>query len=74
DSLTVIDNQPVPVLHRTGTLASRYAEENGQFKTAFFGIPSFFMDNSADQVSDMFKAMVDWFDLSVDPSVNWKKK
>ncbi|MDY0016401.1 MAG: hypothetical protein RBS89_01045 [Candidatus Delongbacteria bacterium] len=63
-----------PVLHRSGTLASRYAEENGQFKTAFFGIPSFFMDNSADQVSDMFKAMVDWFDLSVDPSVNWKKK
>jgi len=63
-----------PVLHRTGTLASRYAEESGMYKTAFFGIPSFFMDNSADQVSDMFKAMVDWFDLSVDPSVNWKKK
>lgn len=74
DSLTVVDGSPVPVIHRSGTVASRYAEENGMYKTAFFALPSFFMDNSDNKVSDMFKAMVDWFDLSVNPADNWKNK
>ena len=70
----VLTSETGPVLHRSGTVASRYAEENGQFKTAFFGMPSYFMDNSGNEVSEMFKAMVDWFDLSVNPADNWKKK
>ncbi len=70
----VLTSETGPVLHRTGTVASRYADDNGQFKTAFFGMPSYFMDNSGNEVSEMFKAMVDWFDLSVNPADNWKKK
>jgi hypothetical protein len=73
DKLMITDTHS-PVLQRSGTVAARYAEENGYYKTAFFGIPTFFMDNSENQVSDMFKAMVDWFDLSVNPADNWKKK
>ncbi len=74
DSLTVIGGQPVPVLRRSGTVAGRYAEENGLYRTAFFGLPVYFMDNTDNQVSDMFKTMIEWFDLSKDPADGWKKK
>jgi hypothetical protein len=54
-----------PVLKRSGTIATRYiAPGEGAFKTAFFAMPVFFMDNSENQVSDMFKAMVEWFDIN----------
>jgi hypothetical protein len=56
-----------PVLQRSGTVAARYAHESGIYKTAFFGFPLYFMDNSSNQMTDMFKAMIDWFDLSTDP-------
>ena len=56
-----------PVLKRSGTIATRYIADGDQYRTAFFGIPIFFMDNSQNQISDMFKAMIDWFDLEKDP-------
>jgi hypothetical protein len=56
-----------PVLERSGTVASRYSADNDLFKTAFFGFPIYFMDNSENQMTDMFMAMIEWFDLSKDP-------
>jgi len=52
-----------PVFERSGSVAIRYIEENRLFRTAFFTMPLYFMDNSDGQVSEMFKAMIDWFDL-----------
>ena len=52
-----------PVKRRTGSVATRYVAENAAFKTAYFSLPAFFLDNSENQVSDMFKTMVDWFDI-----------
>jgi hypothetical protein len=51
------------VLERSGSVAIRYIEENELFRTAFFTMPLYFMDNSKNQVSEMFKAMIDWFKL-----------
>lgn len=58
------EGQPVPVLRRSGTVGSRYYDTERSGRTAFFGFPLYFMDNSENQVSDMFKAMIEWFDLS----------
>ncbi len=55
-----------PVLKRSGTVATRYVAPGSLYRTAFFGMPAFFMDNSQDQVSDMFKAMIEWFDINND--------
>lgn len=52
-----------PVLERSGSVAIRYIEDNELFRTAFFTMPLYFMDNSGNKVSDMFKAMIDWFEL-----------
>lgn len=64
------ENGPVPVLERSGVLASRYAEEDNRFKTAFFALPTYFLDDSENKVRDMFRAMIEWFDLSSDPDGN----
>ncbi|MDA3883987.1 MAG: hypothetical protein PF638_00155 [Candidatus Delongbacteria bacterium] len=61
-----------PVLKRSGTVATRYISDGDIYRTAFFGIPTYFLDNSENQVSDMFSAMIDWFDLEIDPADNWK--
>lgn len=56
-----------PVLRRSGSVATRYiAEGENGYKTAFFAVPTFYLDNSENQVSDMFKAMIDWFDINND--------
>ncbi len=52
-----------PVLERSGSVAIRYIEENYLFRTAFFTMPLYFMDNSEGQASIMFKAMIEWFEL-----------
>ena len=54
------------VTRRTGSVATRYISESDVFRTAFFGIPTYFLDNSDNQVSDMFKTMIEWFDIEND--------
>jgi hypothetical protein len=56
-----------PVLQRLGIIATRYIADSDRYRTAFFGMPTYFLDNSENQVSGMFKAMIDWFDLEKDP-------
>ncbi|HQO09333.1 MAG TPA: hypothetical protein PLK90_11155 [Clostridiales bacterium] len=53
-----------PVTRRSGTIATRYVSQGDVFRTAFFSIPTYFLDNSDNQVSDMFKSMIVWFDLN----------
>lgn len=63
----VVTEETGPVLRRSGSIATRYiAEGDNGFKTAFFAVPTFYLDNSENQVSDMFKAMIDWFDINND--------
>jgi hypothetical protein len=52
-----------PILEKSGTIATRYIADGDIFRTAFFGMPTYFLDNSDNQVSEMFKAMVDWFEI-----------
>jgi hypothetical protein len=66
DTLHISDGSPVPVLRRSGSVGTRYIAEGDVFRTAFFTIPLYFLDNSENQVSDMFKAMIDWFDINND--------
>ena len=51
------------VLRRSGSVATRYIEEGNNFRTAFFTIPLYFMNNSEGQVSEMFSKMIKWFEL-----------
>jgi len=74
DYIDVVDEHYSKVLQKSGTVATRYIADGDQYRTAFFGLPTFFLDNSSNQVSDMFKAMIDWFDLEKDPTDNWKKR
>jgi hypothetical protein len=53
-----------PVLRRSGTVATRYISPGSSFKTAFFTIPLYFFDDTNGDVSKMFKAMVEWFDIN----------
>jgi len=53
-----------PVTKRSGSIATRYVAEGDVFRTAFFALPTYFLDNSSNQVSDMFKTMIEWFDLN----------
>lgn len=55
-----------PITRRTGTVATRYVSEGDVFRTAFFGLPTYFLDNSDGQVNDMFKTMIEWFELNND--------
>jgi len=61
------------VTRRSGSIATRYISEGDIYRTAFFAFPLYFMDNrdkNGDGVGDvtgMFKAMIDWFDLEIDP-------
>jgi hypothetical protein len=55
-----------PVTRRSGSVATRYVSEGDVFRTAFFGLPTYFLDNSDGQVSDMFKTMIEWFDINND--------
>lgn len=66
DTLHISDGSPVPVLRRSGSVGTRYIAEGDVFRTAFFSFPLYFLDNSENQVSDMFKAMIDWFDINND--------
>ncbi|MDA3837444.1 MAG: GPI anchored serine-threonine rich family protein [Candidatus Delongbacteria bacterium] len=63
-----------PVTTRDGAVLTRCIADNDQYRTAMCTLPLIFMDNSDESVSNMFKAMIDWFDLELDPSDNWKKK
>jgi hypothetical protein len=51
------------VLKRSGSVAARYIADNDLFRTAFFTMPLYFMDNSDGQVNSMFKAMIEWFEI-----------
>lgn len=68
------------ITRRSGAVATRYISESSAYRTAFFTFPLYFMDDrdkNTDGVGDMtgmFKSMIEWFDLSVDPADNWKKK
>ncbi len=55
-----------PILRRSGSVATRFVAEGDNFRTAFFGLPTYFLDNSDDQVSEMFKAMIEWFNINND--------
>jgi|GEM_PF-2092307 len=77
DYIDVVDEHFSEVMKRSGSVATRFIADNGDvynpkvlFKTAFFGLPAFFLDDdpkgdgSVKPVSDMFKAMIDWFDIN----------
>ena len=49
------------VLRRHGAVATRYISDQYHYRTAFFGMPLYFMDNSSGYVKDMFKSMIEWF-------------
>lgn len=63
------------VVHRTGSVGARHTgwgkDENGNavvlFKTAFITLPLVFIDNSDNELSDLFEWLVDWYDLEIDP-------
>ncbi|MFO7810033.1 MAG: hypothetical protein R6V47_01505, partial [Candidatus Delongbacteria bacterium] len=55
-----------PVLKRSGSVATRYVAPGNIFKTAFFAMPTYFLDNSEGQINDMFNTMIDWFDINND--------
>jgi len=61
------------ITRKTGSVATRYIADGDQYRTAFFAFPLFYMNNTNGEVSDMFNAMIDWFDLEKDPTVSWKK-
>ena len=70
DSATV--NLEGQVLHRSGTLATRYIAKGKVYQTALFAFPLIFMDNESEiigegKIYDMFHAMIDWFELDRDP-------
>jgi|GEM_PF-1234366 len=69
--LTDGDNSGV-VTRKTGSVATRYVADGDQYRTAFFAFPLYYMNNTNGEVSDMFNAMIDWFDLEKDPTVGWK--
>ncbi|HAQ61983.1 TPA: hypothetical protein DCR49_08310 [Candidatus Delongbacteria bacterium] len=60
------------ITRKTGSVATRYVADGDQYRTAFFAFPLFYMNNTNGEVSDMFNAMIDWFDLEKDPVVSWK--
>ncbi|MBU4485974.1 MAG: hypothetical protein KKD38_03525, partial [Candidatus Delongbacteria bacterium] len=55
------------ITRKTGAIATRYIADGDHYRTAFFAFPLYYMNNDNGQVSDMFKAMIDWFVLSKDP-------
>jgi hypothetical protein len=65
DKLLITDTYS-PVLRRSGSVGTRYVAEGDIFKTAILTIPLYFLDNTNNQVSDMFKTMVEWFDINND--------
>jgi hypothetical protein len=54
---------------KTGATATRYIADGDKYRTAFFAFPLYFMANTDGEVNNMFKAMIDWFDLSKDPLI-----
>ncbi|MCK4978936.1 MAG: hypothetical protein KAS62_01000, partial [Candidatus Delongbacteria bacterium] len=66
------DNLKGPVLRKTGAVATRYISNGDIYRSAYIGFPLVFMDNTEGKVSDLFTAMIDWFDLEIDPADNWK--
>ncbi|NOR45269.1 MAG: hypothetical protein GQ534_06740 [Candidatus Delongbacteria bacterium] len=61
------ENLMGPVLQKSGAIATRYVSDGDVFRTAYIGFPLVFMDNSEGQVSDLFSAMIDWFELENNP-------
>ncbi len=53
-----------PVLRRSGSVGARYVADGDIFRTAILTLPLYFMDNTDNQVSDMFKTMIEWFDIN----------
>ena len=64
---TETENLSGKILQKSGAIATRYVSEGDVFRTAYIGFPLVFMDNSEGKVSDLFSAMIDWFNLEVDP-------
>lgn len=55
------------VSRKSGSIATRYVSEGDVYRTAFFAFPFYFLSNENDEVTNMFKSMIDWFNLEVDP-------
>lgn len=72
-----------PVLNRneyngvqTGTysaLGNRYIAPFDAFRSAYIGLPLYFMDDSEGAVTHNFRAMINWFELGKNPLDNQKK-
>jgi hypothetical protein len=74
DPVTTDGDKSGYILRKSGSVATRYISEGDVFRTAFFTIPLYFLDDNRDlngdsegDVTGMFKAMIDWFDLEVNP-------
>lgn len=63
------------VVQRTGSVGARHTgwgkDDEGNdvvlFKTAFLTMPLVFIDNSDNELSDLFEWLIDWYDLEIDP-------
>ncbi|MDA3838066.1 MAG: hypothetical protein PF574_03685 [Candidatus Delongbacteria bacterium] len=56
-----------PVAQIDGAVLTRYQANDDVYRTAMCTLPLIFMDNSDGSVSNMFKAMIDWFEIDIDP-------
>lgn len=61
------ENLSGDLYRKSGAIACRYISADDVYRTAYIGFPLVFMDNSNDEVSDLFSAMIDWFALENDP-------
>lgn len=55
------------VSRKSGSIATRYVSEGDVYRTAFFAFPLYYLNNENDEVTNMFKSMIDWFNLEIDP-------
>ena len=52
---------------KSGTIATRFISEGDINRTALFAFPLFYLQNENDEVTNMFKSMIEWFELDVNP-------
>ena len=55
------------VYRKEGAVGARYIGTNDAFRTAYFSIPLFFMDDSEGSVKHNFSEMINWFRLELNP-------
>ncbi|MBU4486985.1 MAG: hypothetical protein KKD38_08660, partial [Candidatus Delongbacteria bacterium] len=55
------------ITRKSGTIATRYISYSDVYRTAFFAFPMYYMNNDNGEVTQMFKTMIDWFNLEADP-------